>query len=210
MNLPKVQLLSSISLVALILSATASAQSGPKIVLHGSSGTVDIPLQGMARNEESVRLANRIQQSQKSLAQWRGGPQSNAPSAQRLSDIVANLQDGAIRDLGEGYQTVSRTSGKFPESKKSDIEMILDFCDKLLSPGPNFQSRVQTHISTQVPGATLHFKAYGSASDDWSTYSDGETMDIGAYYFRVSGANITSFQELVKILDNPTTHQIAP
>ena len=200
----------SVLLVTLGLPSTVAAQSDRNITLRGASGTVEIPVQGMARNEDAVRLATRIQASQAALVQWRRGEQLDQPGARRLNDLALKLQDRSIQDLGEGYHIVANTSGGFPSENKSEIQKLLDLCDKIFSHHAQFQDRVVTHISTSVTGATIHFHEYDSAAMGWSTYSDGEEMDIGGYYFQVSAPNTKTFQELVVVLDNPCTHQLAP
>jgi hypothetical protein len=198
-----------IPLIAVTVCSAVGAPSDRKLVLHGATTAVEIPLQGMTRDDDSVQLAGQIQKSQVTLTNWRRGIGANDPAAQRLNDLVVKLQDDTIRDLRDGYQIASNTSGKFPDEKKSDIQKLLELCETILSHGPKFQDRVITHITT-VPGGSLHFQAYDSTSKEWSTYSDGEIMDTGGYQFRVSGTNIKPFQEFVVIIDNPYTHSIAP
>jgi hypothetical protein len=192
------------------LSAIAGAQIDQAITVRGERIEAVIPLQGLERNDDAVELAGRIQANQTAAAQWRARLTAPNAAGSRLNILVKALQDEAIRDLGDGYHIAANTSGNFPDVKKTNIEKLLEQCEKIFASGTKFEQKVVTHISTPVAGATIHFQEYAGSALGWSTYSDGQVMDIGGYRFRVSAYGVAPFQETVVIIDSPHRHRLAP
>jgi hypothetical protein len=192
------------------LSVMAGAQINQAITVRGERIEAVIPLQGLERNEDAVQLAQRIRANQAAAARWRARLPATDTAGSRLNLLVNALQDEAIRDLGDGYHVAANTSGNFPDSKKTSIEKLLEQCEKIFASDTRFEQKVVTHISTPVAGATIHFREYAGSALGWSTYSDGQVLDIGGYRFRVSGQGIAPFEETVVIIDSPHRHRLAP
>lgn len=201
------------AITALLITAApwpAAAQSEDKIVLKSDGHTAEIPVEGLKANEEAIDLARQIADSQKALSEWRSTADTSDPQVRKMVKLVTTLQGDSIEQLDTGYKTAITTSGGFPGEKKSDIQVLLGLVSGIMARAPQFQDKVFTHISTTVPDSVIHYRKYSASTNQWSTYTNGQSMDTGAYYFKVSRGPATVFQERVVVIDNPHSQQIEP
>lgn len=205
-----------IAIIVLVAAALAAvpadhaAAQPDSIQLQGADGAIVIPLQGIAANQRAIQLAMRVQASQRELDAWRSTADPTDSTSVRMAALVESLQSDGIQELGAAYQLAVNSAGPLEPSSVKKVDSLLGLAGRVMARQGSFQTRVMTQISTTVEDAALHYRPYGGAVGNWSSYSGGQMMDVGGYHFRVSPKQSPRFEELLVIIDSPHAHRIAP
>ena len=89
---------------------------------------VEIPLVGMQKNKDAIKLAKAIKKTQKEVKKWQKEQASDSDVKFIFGELLTDLENQAITELDQGFKIITSTSsGKFPDKNKRGI--IINFCE---------------------------------------------------------------------------------
>ncbi|HME44994.1 MAG TPA: hypothetical protein VKF36_18015 [Syntrophorhabdales bacterium] len=173
-----------------------------------------VPLSGPLHNETAEKIAREIQSLDKLISSRNVSPTSQAETA--LLTVARDSRNDALRELDAALRIAQQTSaGQLDEDILRKSKLYASSArEALRSPIPSTIT-VATQITTSIRNATLHYISkldYDLKSQSWMSYSEGESLRIGRYVFRVDpcDVNLTGCEELVMVISDPTKRHITP
>lgn len=130
-------------------------------------------------------------------------------------DALIEARNLIVENLADGQNILTNTSGgEFPSEKKQKIDGYIAEIKKYLSAPPkkdNVRSEIE-YGGLSAKKMAILFQSYAKSvakSKEWSTYTAGETMQVGTYVFVVKEPNMDKrCEETVPVLNDPTKRKI--
>ena len=207
--------LCSLALTALVIPAPALAQapSNPDITLTTSSGTqVRVPSSGALADDDAQHVARDVIAIDGQLKSHKRRGKSDVATAMR--EMAVDARNEAVDSLDLAYRVAQETSGPLDSTQIDSAKQNAQIANEILKAAPPARLYVRTAISSTVAGAALHYweaANYKKKVGSWSSYTAGEQLHIGRYFFRVDAVNGGEpYLELVLILSDPTEKVLSP
>jgi hypothetical protein len=196
------------------IAGLAQVAGGNDIGLKKSNGEkVLIPANGSGFNESAHEAALGVESLDREIKNPRKRS-GNREVLQAMRQIAVDSRNDAVDSLDLAYRVAQETSGGLDSAQLDSAKRNVQFAKDLLNASPPPRLYVRTAISSTVNGATIHYwdaADYKRRVGSWSSYTRGDNLHIGRYFFRVdTGDGSGPFQELVLVLSDPTEKTLSP
>jgi hypothetical protein len=179
---------------------------------------IEVPLSGPQYDENAATVAKEINKVGAELTAWQeSGAVTNAEVRKAMFEIASQMQWEAAANIDLAYRVAKKTSGGPLDpsliERASKLNADASALTKIQPPDTVY---VSTEISTSVDGAALHYMSLGdyyqNKDSGWRSYSDGQTMRIGRYMFRVQPPSPVQgiYREILLVISDPTKRKIVP
>jgi hypothetical protein len=195
------------------------AQRAPSDRFQTSEGAiVDIPANGAPNfNPDAGRIAGNLKALDAAVVNWKL-PQADIPSdlAAAVVSIVKESRDNVIVTMADAYEIAQRTAGPLDSRRMNSAQINLKTLQDAVSAAPGSLKWYAVTDITSEAGAAIHYVAgvdFDKASTiqpAWQSYTQGQSMRIGRYIFRVQPNSPARppFFESVPILVDPFARNI--
>lgn len=195
-----------------------AAKGKPDIVLKRADGkTVTVPMSGSLYDPRAEKLAREIQALDTEIRDARASaPSPPSEAAAAMLTVAVESREDAVRELELALAVARLTSaGKVDDKSITKAQDYASSVKTVLSAQTPANFLVATDISTSVPNATLHYMSkhnFAAKSKEWSSYTNGQRLQIGRYMFRVQWSDTAEgyYDELVLVISDQTKQRLEP
>lgn len=177
-----------------------------------------VPTSGIWFAEEDVRRARALESLDASIRMR--SLESKEPAVQQaMLDALGDVQRMAAEETAQGIEltrSVSSGTSAVKSQRFSSADALTKWIESLLSRAPPTSDAPVTRIIGLPAGSYVYhyktlreYKENAAAGSTWKTYTSGQRMRLGLYYFRLTSAQGIEVVEEVTVWDDPTEKSIA-
>lgn len=176
-----------------------------------------VPTSGIWFSEEDVGRARALESLDASIRARSLEPKEPAVR-QAMLDALRDMQRMAAEETALGIEltrSVSSGTSAVKSQRFSSADALTKWIESLLSRAPPTSDAPVTRIMGLPAGTyAYHYKTLreykeNAAGSTWKTYTNGQRMRLGLYYFRLTSPQGVEVVEEVTIWDDPTEKSIA-